>query len=90
MWGSNLSGWGSNFCGFGPSFGHGSWFVGWLLPTNFWGVILYLAYTVIKSIFTNNTVQQNDSALEILRNRFASGEISEEEYTAQKVILNKN
>lgn len=89
MWGSNFSDWGNSFCGFGPSFGHGPWFLGWVFPLLFWGVIAYLVYSVIRSLFSNKIARQNDSALELLRNRFASGEINEQEYTAQKVVLNK-
>lgn len=89
MWGSNFSDWGNSFCGLGPSFGHGPWFLGWVFPLLFWGVIAYLIYSVIRSLFSNKIERQNDSALELLRNRFASGEINEQEYTAQKVVLNK-
>lgn len=89
MWGLNFSDWGNSFCGFGPSFGHGPWFMGWIFPLLFWGGIVYIAYSVIKSIFSNKTTTQGDGALELLRNRFASGEINEQEYTAQKVVLNK-
>jgi uncharacterized membrane protein len=89
MWGSNFSDWGNSFCSFGPSFGHGPWFLGWVFPLLFWGVIAYLVYSVIRSLFSNKIARQNDSALELLRNRFASGEINEQEYTAQKVVLNK-
>ena len=89
MWGSNCTAWGNSFYGFGPSFGHGPWFMGWVFPLLFWGVIAYLVYSVIRSLFSNKITGQNDSALELLRNRFASGEINEQEYAAQKVVLNK-
>lgn len=89
MWGSNFSDWGNSFCSFGPSFGHGSWFMGWIFPLLFWGIITYIAYNIIRSIFSTKTTDQNDSALELLRKRFASGEITEQEYTTHKVVLNK-
>lgn len=89
MWGSNFTNWGNSFCGFGPSFGHGPLFMGWLFPLLFWGVIAYLVYSVIRSLFSNKTTGQSDSALELLRNRFASGEINEQEYNDQKLVLNK-
>jgi len=89
MWGSNFSHWGNDFCAFGPSFGHGLWFMGWLFPLLFWGGIAYLIYSVIKALFSNKTERQHDSALELLRKRFAAGEISEQEYTAQKIVLNE-
>lgn len=89
MWGSNLTDWSNNFCGFGPSFGHGPLFMGWVFPLLFWGIIAYLVYSVVRSLFSNKNTGQNDSALELLRNRFASGEINEQEYADHKVILNK-
>ena len=89
MWGLNASDWGNSFCSFGPSFGHGPWFLAWVFPLLFWGFIVYLVYSVIRSLFSNKTAGQNDSALELLRNRFASGEINEQEYTTQKAVLNK-
>ena len=89
MWGSNFSDWGNSFCGLGPSFGHGPWFLGWIFPLLFWGVIGYFIYSVIRSLFSNTIERQNDSALELLRNRFASGEINEQEYTSQREVLNK-
>ena len=89
MWGLNASDWDNSFCSFGPSFGHGPWLLGWVFPLLFWGFIAYLIYSVIRSLFSNKTAGQNDSALELLRNRFASGEINEQEYTTQKAVLNK-
>lgn len=84
MWGTN------SFCGWGPSFGHGPWFIGWLFPILFWGLIAYLVFSLIKSLFSSSTrSSQSDAALGILRNRFAAGEIDEKEYNAQKAVLNR-
>ncbi|WP_163338920.1 SHOCT domain-containing protein [Desulfopila sp. IMCC35008] len=89
MWGANLSEWSNSFCGWGPSFGHGPWFMGWLFPLIFWGLIAYLVFSIIKGLFSNTSSKLNDSSLEILRNRFAAGEINEKEYNAQKAVLNR-
>jgi putative membrane protein len=89
MRGLNFSDWGSSFCGYGPSFGHGPWFLGWIFPLLFWGLIVYLGYNVIRSLFFTKTAGQGDSALELLRNRFAADEINEQEFTTQKAVLNK-
>lgn len=90
MWGSNFADWNSGFCGWGPSFGHGSWFIGWLFPLLFWGIIAYFVFSIIRYFFHGNRTVANDSAVEILRNRYASGEISEKEYTTQKATLTRN
>lgn len=88
MWGLNSSDWGKNLCGFGPAFGHGPRFMGWVFPLLFWGGIIYFAYSVFRSIFSSKAAGKGDSALELLRTRFASGEINEQEYNAQKALLN--
>jgi len=89
MWGSNFSEWGSSFCGWGPSFGHGPWFLGWIFPILFWGIIAYIVVSIIRHLFSGKRSKQSDSAFNILRNRYASGEINEQEYKAQKTILGK-
>lgn len=89
MWGDRIGDWANGFCGYGASFGHGPWFFGWLFPILFWGCVAFVIYSIAKALFSGNKNQQADSALEILRNRFASGELSEKEYTAQKSVLGK-
>jgi putative membrane protein len=89
MWGSGFAEFGNGLCGFGPSFGHGPWFLGWLFPIIFWGIIIYLVFSILKHFFSGNSSNRNDSALETLRNRFAAGEIDEQEYTTKKMTLNK-
>ncbi len=89
MWGEHLGGWVNNFCGYGPTFGHGPWFFGGLFPLFFWGCIFFAIYAIGKSLLGNRKSREEDNAFEILRNRFASGEISEKEYTAQKAVLGK-
>jgi len=89
MWGSNFTEWSSSFCGWGSSLGHGPWFSGWVFPILFWGLIAYIVVRIIKKLFSRKLSDQSDSALNILRNRYASGEVTEEEYKAQKTILGK-
>ena len=87
MQGFNFSEWGNNFCGFGPSFGHGSGFMGWIFPVLFWILIAYLVVSFIKSLFSWKREKPEDAALEMLRGKFASGEINEQEYSARKAVL---
>lgn len=89
MWGEQFGNWAYNFCGNGPSFGHGPGVFGWLFPLFFWGCIIFAIYAIAKSLIFGSKKQQEDSALELLRNRFASGEINEKEFTAQKAVLGK-
>lgn len=89
MWGQHFGHWGHNLCNFGSSFGHGPWFFGWLFPLLFWGIILFILYSIAKSLLGGSKRSQDDSAMETLRNRFASGEINENEFIAQKTVLSR-
>jgi len=88
MWGQHFNNWTSNFCGFGPSFGHGPWMFGWIFPLLFWGIIIFVVFSIIKSLTGRSTDRQDDIAMSTLRNRFASGEINEKEFADQKAVLN--
>ncbi len=71
--------------GFG--FGGGMWF-GWL----FWLVIIVVIVWAVKSFVDsqNRTSAPRDSssdALELLKKRFANGEIDEEEFQRRKRLL---
>ena len=83
----SINDWGYSFCNWGPNFGPGSWFLGWLFPLLFWGTICFLIFSLVKSIFKRQPAIEQDSALELLRKRFANGEISEEEYLSMKAAL---
>ncbi len=89
MWRTHVSEWGNSFCGWGLPFGHGPWFLGWLFPLLFWGLIAYLTFIILKGIFSSSRSKQFDTTYEILRNRFARGEIDETEYNAQKAVLSR-
>lgn len=89
MWGTNFTEWAGSYCGWGSLYGHSPWFMGWLVPILFWGLIVYLVVSIIRHFFSNKVEGQNDSALGLLRNRFASGQISEREYLAQKTVLSQ-
>lgn len=56
-------------------------------------IIVIVIYFIMKYFNENNnnsnTVSQNNKAIQILRERYASGEISEEEYTSKLTKLNK-
>lgn len=87
MWASNFLGWGNGFCNWGSSVGAGPWFIGWLFPLLFWGGIFYLFFLLIKQIFSRGQSNESDAALEIVRQRYASGEIDQQEFNARKSIL---
>lgn len=52
-------------------------------------IIYFLVKVFTKNKSNSNTSIENDKAIELLRERYASGEISEEEYTSRLERLNK-
>ena len=80
-------------CSWGYPFGHGGWFTGHGLFGMVFGFLLFLlilplVVTVVRSLVpkAGGNRDQKDS-LEILREKFARGEISEEEYLRVRDIL---
>ena len=67
---------------FGGPFGTIIGFVFWIL--SFYG-IFYLISSLIKK--SSNSVQNNVTPMEILKNKYARGEIDEEDFTKRKSIL---
>lgn len=64
-----------------------SMFFGSGLMLIFWVIVIVLIVVVIKAAMGSNaskTGKQNDSPIEILKKRYARGEISEDEYHRQR------
>jgi len=77
-------------CGLGwETFATNAW--PWVIGSHFLGLLIFagVIYFVIKLITKErfNSGISSSEALEILRQRFALGEISEEEYDHKKKIL---
>ena len=58
----------------------------------FWLVVIILIYKAVKKMnikdFYKGSIDVKDNSLQILKERYAKGEISEEEYKRMKDILN--
>lgn len=63
----------------------GAWGIGMgLLMLLFWGAVIVGIVLVIRWLISQGKASQSDSALEILRQRYARGEINKEEFEAKK------
>jgi len=58
----------------------GWWLIGMSMMVLFWIAIILLVIWVVRSLFPRQMSSGHDRALEILRQRYASGEISAAEY----------
>lgn len=76
--------------GFGPGYGYG-WmaFFGPLFMILFWGLIIWGIVTLVRAAAGKEDrmiggTKKEDSALAVLRERYAKGEISKEEFEEKK------
>ena len=73
--------------------GYGNMFWGWLIPLVLLVLIAIAVYMIFKNNKTDQQISQGRSnqsssrALEILDERYAKGEIDEEEYNRRKSVL---
>jgi putative membrane protein len=83
--------------GFGSGFGHfsnwlcgpGAFFpgpLGWIITLFFWGLIIYLVVKLFQALFSGGK-RISTTALDTLKERFARGEINEDEYRRMKTEL---
>lgn len=68
---------GSGMMGFGLGFGMG---IGAIIMVLFWGAIIWLVISLIKNAGTKKPEETPESALTILKKRYAKGEITKEQY----------
>ena len=72
-------------------YGHGTgmmWGMGWIFMMIFWGFILVaLIFLVRWLVGVTRTPKTEESALEILKKRYARGEIDKEEFEQKKKDL---
>jgi putative membrane protein len=70
--------------GYGYGMMVGGYWILWLL---FWIIVLIGIVLLIKYLWKGNAMRGGDSALEILKKRYASGEINKEEFEEKKKDL---
>ncbi|NIA04512.1 MAG: SHOCT domain-containing protein [Proteobacteria bacterium] len=53
---------------------------GWIVTFIFWGLVLFLAVKLFQAIFQSRSGGSDSPALNVLKSRYARGEINKEEY----------
>ena len=64
------------------------WFWGLLMMVAFWGGIAAVVVIAVRAFGTSKRPEHLDAEA-ILRNRYASGEISEEEFQTRRNVLDR-
>lgn len=88
MWQS--ANWGEGFCNGASFFGFGHGFFGWIFPLSFWGLIIYGIISTIRRFIPRSHFSKSESALDILKKRYASGEVNEQEFSEIELSLTDN
>ena len=71
------------------NFGGMSFGFGWIFMVLFWLlVILGIAY-ILKNMFSSRVLAKNETAEDILKKRYAAGEITKSEFNERRLIIAK-
>lgn len=73
--------------GFGHMWGDGHSIFGGLMMVVFWGLIIGLIVLAARGYSSRSDTTSQPNALDVLRDRYARGEIDEEEYERRKAKL---
>lgn len=76
----------------GNGFGMGAGF-GWIFMILFWGLVILGGVYLVKILVggsSSGNPSSKESSEEVLRRRFASGEITKEEFEEAIAVLNKH
>jgi putative membrane protein len=86
--GNLLCQWAGRDYGMGPGMMGGWWGMGWIFMIILWGLIVVgLIFLIRWLVGMTKTARVEESALEILKKRYARGEINKEEFEQKKKDL---
>ena len=68
--------------------GYGGFGVGWIFMVLFWAFVILGVIYILKQLFSDKEVcSHNESAEDILKKRYAAGEITKEEYDEKMNVI---
>jgi len=73
--------WG-NFGGMGFGFG-------WIFMILFWLLVILGMVYILKNMFSSRVLAKNETAEDILKKRYAAGEITKSEFNERRLIIAK-
>jgi len=76
----------------GSNYGYGGWgMMNWIgggfMMIAFWALLIILIVWIVREMKGNSSHKSSSDALDILKERYAKGEISKEEFEAKKKNL---
>ncbi len=69
------------------AWGGGYGMLGGLMMLVFWGVVIVLVFFAVRWLTDNKSGAHTSKAIDVLKDRFAKGEIDEDEYRKRKAAL---
>ena len=70
--------------------GYGGFGLGWIFMIIFWALVLLGIVYLAKELFSNNKITaEKESAEDILKKKYASGEITKDEYSKRLEVIVK-
>jgi len=83
-----LAQWGGRDYGMGPGMMWGGWSMGWIFMIIFWGLLIVGLIFLIRYLMgATKAGRGEESAIDILKKRYARGEINKEEFEQKKKDL---
>jgi putative membrane protein len=74
--------------GYGYGLGSFGMIFGWIIMIAFWALIIWGGIAFVQWLVNQGSQKKGDTGIDILKERYAKGEISKEEFESKKKDLN--